>query len=147
MVEAQSLMIPSLARKPSHHPKTNQSWNHRNIPVREDPLDISIDSLILNKMLLNRRVSTWYRDEVCFDTHDITSPVSIIVILAENLIIPQPVVFFKKIFSKSQSQVDQTILDLFGAEQDNLKSNARNKFVTQFQISPAMRPEGLYRFW
>lgn len=100
MVEAQSLMIPSLARKPSHHPKTNQSWNHRNIPVREDPLDISIDSLILNKMLLNRRVSTWYRDEVCFDTHDITSPVSIIVILAENLIIPQPVVFFKKIFQK-----------------------------------------------
>ena len=83
---------------------------------------------------------------MCFDTHDITSPVSIIVILVENLIIPQPVVFFKKIFSKSQSQVDQTILDLFGAEQDNLKSNARNKFVTQFQISPAMRPEGLYRF-
>ena len=53
-VEAQSLMNPSLARKPSHHPKTNQSWNHRNILVQEDPLDISIDSLILNKMLLNR---------------------------------------------------------------------------------------------
>ena len=49
--EAQSLMIPSSAKKPNHHPKTIQSWNHRNTLVREDPLDISIDSLTLKILL------------------------------------------------------------------------------------------------
>ena len=63
---------------------------------------------------------------VCFDTHDITSPVSIIVILAENSVIgPQPVEFSKKIFERS-TQVDYTILDLFDTETISKEASVTN---------------------
>ena len=62
---------------------------------------------------------------VCFDTHDITSPVSIIVILAENSVSPQPVEFSKKIFERS-TQVEYTILDLFDTETISKEASVTN---------------------